>query len=132
MAWRVAFLTVAILLGGALAPVIRDALGGAYLGHFVMALFMSGLMLVGIWLCIIGLSKARARVAPAAEGSLMDQLRVVRHNRAFVALLIGFVIQALGLRRDARAPRSTTPRTSSGSPRRSRSCSSAWSRPRSS
>ena len=29
MAWRVAFLTVAILLGGALAPVIRDALGGA-------------------------------------------------------------------------------------------------------
>ena len=96
MAWRVAFLTIAILLGGALAPVIRDALGGAYLGHFVMALFMAGLMLAGIWLCIIGLSKARARVAPAAEGSLMDQIRVVRHNRAFVALLIGFVIQALG------------------------------------
>ena len=96
MAWRVAFLTVAILLGGALAPVIRDALGGAYLGHFVMGLFMAGLMLAGIWLCIIGLSKAPARVAPAAEGSLVDQLKVVRHNRAFVALLIGFVIQALG------------------------------------
>ncbi|MGB7981449.1 MAG: MFS transporter [Candidatus Nanopelagicales bacterium] len=96
MAWRVAFLTVAILLGGALAPLIRDALGGAYLGHFVMGLFMAGLMLAGIWLCVIGLSKAPARVAPAAEGSLVDQLRVVRHDAGFVALLVGFVIQALG------------------------------------
>ena len=96
MAWRVAFLTVAILLGGALAPVIRDALGGAYLGHFVMGIFMAGLMLAGIWLCIIGLSKAPARVAPAGEGSFSDQVRVVRHNTGFVALLLGFVIQALG------------------------------------
>ncbi len=96
MAWRVAFLTVAILLGGALAPVVRDALGGAYLGHFVMGLFMAGLMLAGIWLCVIGLSKAPARVTPAAEGSFVDQLRAVRHNSGFVALLAGFVIQALG------------------------------------
>ena len=97
MAVRVAFLTVAILMGGALAPVIRDALGGAYLGHFVMALCMAGLMFVGIWLCIIGLSKARARVSPAAEGGLLDQFREVRHSRAFVVLLASFVIQALGL-----------------------------------
>ncbi len=96
MAWRVAFLTIAILLGGALAPVIRDARGGAYLGHFVMGIFMAGLMLAGIWLCIIGLSKAPARIAPAAEGSFSDQLRVVRHDAGFVALLLGFVIQALG------------------------------------
>ncbi len=112
MAWRVAFLTVAILLGGALAPVIRDALGGAYLGHFVMGLFMAGLMLAGIWLCIIGLSRAPARVTPAAEGSLVDQLQVVRHNAGFVALLVGFVLQALGVRRDARRAPSTTPPTS--------------------
>jgi Na+/melibiose symporter-like transporter len=96
MAWRVAFLTVAILLGGALAPVIRDALGGANLGHFVMALFMAGLMATGIWLCIAGLARARTRVNPAAEGSIVEQIREVRHDRAFVALLLAFVIQALG------------------------------------
>jgi Na+/melibiose symporter-like transporter len=96
MAWRVAFLTIAILLGGALAPVIRDALGGANLGHFVMALFMAGLMATGIWLCIAGLSRARTRVNPAAEGSIVEQVREVRHDRAFVALLLAFVIQALG------------------------------------
>jgi GPH family glycoside/pentoside/hexuronide:cation symporter len=96
MAWRVAFLTVAILLGGALAPVIRDALGGAHLGHFVMGLFMAGLMATGIWLCIAGLSRARSRVTPAAEGGFLDQVREVRHDRAFVALLLAFVIQALG------------------------------------
>jgi Na+/melibiose symporter-like transporter len=96
MAWRVAFLTVAILLGGALAPVIRDALGGAYLGHFVMALFMAGLMAVGIWACVIGLARARTRISPAAEGSFLDQVRGVRHDAPFVALLLAFVIQALG------------------------------------
>jgi Na+/melibiose symporter-like transporter len=97
MAVRVAFLTVAILLGGALAPVIRDALGGAHLGHFVMGLGMAALMFAGIWLCIIGLSKARARVSPAAEGGLREQFRQVRQTRAFVVLLAAFVIQALGL-----------------------------------
>ncbi len=97
MAVRVAFLTVAILMGGALAPIIRDAFGGTYLGHFVMGVCMAGLMALGIWLCIIGLSKARARISPAAEGGLLDQFREVRHSRAFVVLLAAFVIQALGL-----------------------------------
>jgi GPH family glycoside/pentoside/hexuronide:cation symporter len=96
MAWRVAFLTVAILLGGALAPVIRDALGGANLGHFVMALFMAGLMAAGIWLCIVGLARARSRIHPAAEGSIIEQIREVRHDAPFVALLLSFVVQALG------------------------------------
>jgi glycoside/pentoside/hexuronide:cation symporter, GPH family len=95
MAWRVAFLTVAILLGGALAPLVRDAFGGAALGHLVMACCMAALMATGIWLCIAGLSRARARVTPAAEGSLRDQLRIVRGDRAFVALLAAFVAQAL-------------------------------------
>ncbi|MCU0302295.1 MAG: MFS transporter [Candidatus Nanopelagicales bacterium] len=96
MAWRVAFLTVAILLGGALAPVLRDALGGAYLGHFVMAVAMAGLMAAGIWLCITGLARARTRISEAAEGSLLDQIRGVRGDAPFVALLLAFVIQALG------------------------------------
>ncbi len=97
MAWRVAFLTVAILLAGAIAPIIRDALGGAYLGHFVMALFMAGLIAAGIWLCIAGLSRARVRITPAAEGGILAQIREVRHNRAFVVLLLAFVIQALAV-----------------------------------
>lgn len=96
MAWRVAFLTIAILLGGALAPVIRDALGGANLGHLVMAVFMAALMAAGIWLCITGLARARARVSAAAEGSILDQVRGVRGDPPFVALLVAFVVQALG------------------------------------
>ena len=95
MAWRVAFLTVAILLAGALAPVIRDALGGAYLGHFVMAVGMAVLILLGIWLCIVGLSRARARISPAAEGGLWTQIGEVRNDRAFVTLWAAFIVQAL-------------------------------------
>ena len=61
----------------------------------------------------------------------MDQIRVVRHNRAFVALLIGFVIQALGFAAMLGAAQYYATYIV-GSPRRSRSCSSAWSPPRSS
>ena len=95
MAWRVAFLTVAILVGGALAPAIRDGFGGANLGHLMMAVFMAAVMAAGIWLCIRGVSRARVRVAPAAEGTLLHQLQIARHNRGFMALLGAFVLQAL-------------------------------------
>jgi Na+/melibiose symporter-like transporter len=95
MGVRVAFLTVAILLAGALAPVIRDALGGENLGHLVMSLFTAGLMATGMWLCIVGLARTPARVTPAAEGSLFAQFREVRQNRAFVVLLSAFLLQAL-------------------------------------
>lgn len=95
MAWRVAFLTLAILLAGALAPVVRDALGGAFLGHFVMGIGMALLITIGVWLCIAGLARAKSRITPAAEGSFFDQVRAVRHNRAYVTLLSAFVLQAL-------------------------------------
>ncbi|HEX6888672.1 MAG TPA: MFS transporter [Candidatus Nanopelagicales bacterium] len=95
MAWRVAFLTVAILVGGALAPVVRDAFGGANLGHLVMAVFMATLMFIGIWLCIRGLARARTRIAPAPEGNLWHNMRQVRGNHAFVVLLTAFLLQAL-------------------------------------
>ena len=95
MSRRVVFLTVAILLSGAVAPAIRDAFGGERLGYFVMALAMAALMAAGIALCVWGLRPAPIVVKPQAEGSFFAQARAVSRHQSFVTLLAAFFLQAL-------------------------------------
>ena len=95
MSRRVVFLTIAILLSGAVAPLIRDALGGQYVGYLVMALAMAALMGVGIALCVWGLRPAPTMVQPQAEGSFLAQAKAVAGHREFTTLLAAFVLQAL-------------------------------------
>jgi GPH family glycoside/pentoside/hexuronide:cation symporter len=96
MSYRIAFLTAAILLFGAGAPALVQAFGGgpaSYRWMGVVAAGVIGLGLGGAYLCA-----RRARpvlTAGAAEGSLIDQLRVARKNRRFVVLLGAYMAQAL-------------------------------------
>lgn len=94
MTWRVAILAFTILLAGASAPAIRDAIGGRD-GYRVMGVAMAAVILVGALLAYRGTRAARiGEVAPGA-GSLRDQLRLVARARDFRLLLITFVLQAL-------------------------------------
>lgn len=96
MAWRVALLALAILLSGASAPAIRDAVGGRD-GYRVMGVVVAGLILVGTLGAYLGTRRAPiGRVAPAG-GTLGEQLRVVAGARDFRLLLTTFMIQALGV-----------------------------------
>jgi GPH family glycoside/pentoside/hexuronide:cation symporter len=74
MTWRVAILAVAILVSGALSPMVTKQFGGGIPGHRAMGIFVAGLILIGT-----------------------AQLRVVRANRPFRLLLICFVVQAAGI-----------------------------------
>ncbi|MEV5001404.1 MFS transporter [Nocardioides sp. LML1-1-1.1] len=94
MTWRVAILAFTILLAGASAPAIRDAIGGRD-GYRVMGLAMAVLILAGALLAYRGTRGAPVGdVAPGA-GSLRDQLRLVAGARDFRLLLVTFVVQAL-------------------------------------
>jgi Na+/melibiose symporter-like transporter len=95
MGRRVVFLTVAILLSGAVAPLVRDALGGGYRGYLVMAVAMAALMGLGIVLCIRMLRPAPTEMKQQAEGSFLEQARAVGRHRPFVLLLSAFFVQAL-------------------------------------
>lgn len=94
MAWRVAVLTLAILISGGSAPAIRDALGGRD-GYRVMGLTVAGLLLIGTVGAYLGTRKAP--IGPPAEtaGSLREQLRVVAQEADFRRLLLTFMLQAL-------------------------------------
>lgn len=94
MTWRVAILAFTIMLAGATAPVIRDAVGGRD-GYRVMGVAMAVLIGVGALAAWWGTRRAPIGAVAAGSGSLREQLRVVASVRDFRLLLTTFVIQAL-------------------------------------
>ena len=94
MTWRVAILAFTIMLAGATAPVIRDAVGGRD-GYRVMGVVMATLIVVGVVSAWWGTRNAPIGAVSAGAGTLRQQLQVVAHARDFRVLLTTFVVQAL-------------------------------------
>lgn len=94
MTWRVAILAFTILLAGASAPAIRDAVGGRD-GYRWMGLAMAAVIAVGVVAAYVGTRNAPVGTAEPGPGSLRDQLRIVAEARDFRLLLTTFVLQAL-------------------------------------
>ncbi|MGB9372719.1 MAG: MFS transporter [Jiangellales bacterium] len=94
MSWRVAFLSIAILLAGAGAPEIRDAVGGSA-GYVAMATAIALLIAVGMLGCWWAMRTTQAWQRADETTRLRDSLRVAVRHRPFVVLLGAFVLQAL-------------------------------------
>ncbi|WP_028650368.1 MFS transporter [Nocardioides halotolerans] len=94
MTWRVAILAFTIMLAGATAPVIRDAVGGRA-GYRVMGVAMALVIVVGVVSTYRGTRHAPVGAVEAGPGTLRDQLRIVAGARDFRLLLVTFVVQAL-------------------------------------
>ncbi len=94
MTWRVAILAFTIMLAGATAPVIRDAVGGRA-GYRVMGIAMALVIVVGVLSAYRGTRHAPVGAVEAGPGTLRDQLRIVAGARDFRLLLVTFVVQAL-------------------------------------
>ncbi|MFF5229970.1 MFS transporter [Dactylosporangium sp. NPDC000521] len=97
MSWRVAILAVAILVSGALSPMVTKQFGGGVPGHRAMGVFVAALILVGTFGSFFGTRSAPVGKVLPSEPSFAAQLRVVRGNRPFRLLLICFVVQAAGI-----------------------------------
>ena len=94
MTWRVAILAFTIMLAGATAPAIRDAVGGRD-GYRVMGLVMAAIITIGVISSYVGTRNAPVTAPQPGAGTLRDQLRIVAAARDFRWLLTTFVIQAL-------------------------------------
>ncbi|MEV4631235.1 MFS transporter [Micromonospora sp. NPDC049523] len=97
MTWRIAVLAVAILVSGAVAPIVVDAGGSGIPGHRWMGLFVAVLIVVGALGAFFGTRGTSAGTVGESEPSLRAQLRVVSGNRPFRLLLACFVIQSAGI-----------------------------------
>ena len=94
MTWRVALLALTIMVSGATAPLVRDAVGGRA-GYRVMGVAMAAIIVVGVLSAYRGTRRAPVGHVEPSPGTLRDQLRVVAAARDFRLLLTTFVVQAL-------------------------------------
>ncbi|WP_166384944.1 MFS transporter [Catellatospora methionotrophica] len=97
MTWRVALLATSILVSGAMAPIIRDAMGGGLPGYRWMALFVATIMVAGTLIVFVSTRSAPTGAITASEPSLRAQLKVVAANRPFRVLVACFVAQSTGV-----------------------------------
>ncbi|TDO38850.1 MFS transporter [Paractinoplanes brasiliensis] len=97
MTWRVAVLALAILISGALAPLVVEQTGDGLTGHRWAGLFVGALIAVGTLGVYLGTRSADSRSVEAIEPDLRAQIRVAVANRPFRALLLLWIIQAVGI-----------------------------------
>jgi GPH family glycoside/pentoside/hexuronide:cation symporter len=97
MSWRVAALALGILLAGAGAPAVVDALGGGRGGYLAMAVFVALLLALGMLGAVAGTRNAPTLTRVRGEGRLVATLLLAWGSRPFRVLLAGFVVQALGI-----------------------------------
>ena len=97
LTWRIAVLAIAILVSGAVAPLVVNAGGEGIPGHRWMGAFVGVLIVVGTAGVFLGTAGAPTGTVHESEPSLRAQLAVAARNRPFRLLLICFVVQAVGI-----------------------------------
>ena len=97
MTWRVAVLALAILISGALAPLVVEQTGGGLAGHRWSGVFVGALIVVGTLGVYFGTRTADSRSVEAVEPDLRTQIRIAMANGPFRALLLLWIIQAVGI-----------------------------------
>jgi len=97
MTWRVAVLALAILVSGAVAPLVVEQTGGGIVGHRWAGVFVGVLIILGTLGVYAGTRTADSRAAGESEPDLRSQLRIAAANRPFRALLFCWIVQAVGI-----------------------------------
>lgn len=97
VSWRIAFLTVGILVAGGAAPAVVNAGGDGREGYALMGWVIGGALFLALLACFLG--TARTRNAPPTRSTVRfrDQFRAATENRPFRWLFAAFVLQALGV-----------------------------------
>jgi glycoside/pentoside/hexuronide:cation symporter, GPH family len=97
LAYRIAFLTVGILVAGAAAPQVLNAGGGGRDGYALMGLVIGAVLFVVLLAAFFGTRRIPLVEPTRATAPFREQLRAAAQNRPFFWLLACFVIQALGI-----------------------------------
>ena len=92
-AWRMAFASLGILVGGALIPVLA---GDTKSGYTFAAICVAPLIILSIWLSVFFTRNAPRTLVPSQQ-NFSHILKLVLANRAFVTLVILYGIMTLAI-----------------------------------
>jgi glycoside/pentoside/hexuronide:cation symporter, GPH family len=97
VAYRMAFVTVGVLAGGALAPALIEAGGGGPAGYRSMAVALAGITAATMLVAFFG-TRGAAQTPMAAQAlPLRVQLRVALADRAYRTLWLAYALQCVAL-----------------------------------
>ncbi|MGV6838691.1 MAG: MFS transporter [Planktomarina sp.] len=93
LAWRMAFASLGILIGGGVVPMLA---GGAKEGHVTAVMMIAPLVLLSIWGSLWATRNA-PRVDKPATVSAASMLGYVARNKPFMALMVVYGIMTLAI-----------------------------------
>ncbi|MEM8978854.1 MAG: MFS transporter [Pseudomonadota bacterium] len=93
LAWRMAFASIGILIGGGLVPILA---GGTREGHFTAVLMVAPLVLGTIWLSLY-FTRSAPRIETPSNVRPREMLRHVCSNRAFLILVVLYGVMTLSI-----------------------------------
>lgn len=97
VAYRMAFVTVGVLAGGALAPELIAAGGGGPAGYRTMAIVLALVTCAAMLVTFFGTRDAPQHGAPESTVPLRQQIRVALADRPYRNLLTAYCLQCVGL-----------------------------------
>lgn len=97
MSFRIAFLTVGILVGGALAPEVVSAGGGGRQGYILMGIVVGIILFLALIGSFFGTRKVPHVDPVPTTVPFREQLRAAAENKPFFILFGSYIIQVLGI-----------------------------------
>jgi glycoside/pentoside/hexuronide:cation symporter, GPH family len=97
MGWRMALLTVGVLVSGALAPMLVEQFGGGRAGHAGMGLILAALLGAALLGTFVGTRGAPERAAASVTPKFWPSFRAALRVKPFVILGGGYFLQHAGV-----------------------------------
>lgn len=95
LSWRMAFVVIGIMLGGALAPLLIEEGGGGRAGHQLMSVVLAAIMFSVMLFTFFSTAKLPQRRWEPADVAGMQALRVALQNKPFKVLMLAYLIMML-------------------------------------
>jgi sugar (glycoside-pentoside-hexuronide) transporter len=96
LSWRMAFVVVGIMLGGALAPLLIEQGGGGIAGHRFMALVLGSLMFMVMLLTFFATAQLPRKSWQRSETAGWQAVAIALRNRPFKVLMLAYLLMMVG------------------------------------
>ena len=93
MSYRMAFMSVGVLVAGGLAPLVRDLAGGGRAGYAVMSLALGAICFTFMTISVVATRRVRFTEHVERPIGVRAQWALAWANRPLVALLLVFLVQ---------------------------------------